>query len=196
MAVIPNPYPPVQDPSASDITFTTGEAAYGRLLAAGQMTLTSQAIALTYFTVQRSETVGYVTTMTTATAATGLTYAAVGVYEVTDTAGDLILAGQSANLAASLWASEFTMYATQLAAPFAKQAGQVYAVALLAVGSGMPQIACAAPAGALVTGTFTPNIVQSLTGQTTLPATIAAISLTPFTYFTPPQAILSPTAAP
>jgi len=193
MAGIISPYPTIQQPSASDTSFTTGEGVFGRLLGSGSLQLTTQVVSFSYFTAQRTETVAYVTTFSNSTAMTGATYAGVGVYTV-DSSGNLTQVATTGDVSSTIWANTFTTYATAFTASFTKVAGQRYAVGMLAVASGAPKVQAQAPAGGALTAL--PSIITSLAAQSTLPASVAVGSLGTTTYFQMPQAILSPTTTP
>lgn len=194
MAGILSPFFGIHAPSASDISFTTGESVAARLGATGSLQLTTQIVAFSYFTAQRTETVAYVTTFTNSVALSGASYAAVGIYTV-DGSGNLTLVGTTGDVHTTIWASTFANYATALTAPFTKIAGQQYAVGFLAVGSGPAKVTAYSPAGGLITGVL-PNTLTSLAAQSTLPASVTAGSLATNAYFQMPAAVLSPTATP
>ena len=194
MGGVLSPYFGIHAPAASDISFTTGESVASRLGPGGSLQLTTQVVAFSYFTAQRTETVAYVTTYSNSTALTGGSYAAVGVYTV-DGSGNLTKVIDTGDLHTTIWASTFTTYVTALTASFTKVAGQKYAVGFLAVGSGPPKIQAYTPAGGLI-ATATPSMITSLAAQSTLPASVTAGSLGVTTYFQMPAALLSPTSTP
>lgn len=192
MPVILSAY--VTSTSASDISYTNGESVGNRLYSSGSTTLITQAPIFNYFTAQRTETVGFVTTFTAGTAAAALTYAAVGVYSV-DGSGNLTKIFDSGDLHATLWASTFAVYNTPLTSTFTKVAGTKYAVAMLAVGTTPPSLASFGPPGAIV-NSVTPVLQQGLTGQATLPASVPQGTLGNGGYSSVIQAIVSTTSTP
>lgn len=169
---------------------TSGEAVIARAFTANDLiTLASGQLSLTYWTAAKTEACGHVTTYTSSTAAASLTYAAVGIYTM-DAAGDLTLAASTANLEGSMWATAFTAYQESLTAPFAKVAGSRYALGVLAVGTTPPALAGISPSAFAFTPPYTG---AELTGQTVLPASIPAGSLSGGPTGTlMPQAIVAP----
>ena len=182
--------------SDSDISYTSGESVGNRLYSSGGASLISGAAIFNYFTAQRTETVGFVTTFTGSPAGATLTYAAVGVYSV-DGSGNLTKIFDSGDLHATLWASTFATYNTALTSTFTKVAGTKYAVAMLATTSvgTMPQLSSYGPPGAII-NSVTPVLQQGITGQATLPASVPVGSLGNGGYSNVIQAILSPTSTP
>lgn len=141
----------------------------------------SGTVALSYWTARRTETITQVTTYTGGTAAGATpTLCRVGVYSVASN-GDLTLTASIANDTA-LWASTNTAYTRSFTSSWTKTVGQRYAFALIVVtGAAIPvflgtnntSIAVAAPLFLQA-----PTISSRITGQTDLPASIAAASLT------------------
>jgi hypothetical protein len=164
---------PRVDPNA----LTVGESTLPRQQASSSQSLTAGSVRLAYLTAAKTEQVGQVraATGTTAAAATP-TLAKMGVYSVAAD-GTLTLAGATAS-DTGLFAATNTVYTRALTAPFTKIAGQRYAFALLVVtGAAMPTIY-----GTIATSTTEAAVAPRLTGgfggQTDLPASIAAGSIT------------------
>ena len=184
-----------QNPSASDVSLTSGEAVYGRNIGSNVVTLQTGTMALSYFTAQRTENAAFVTTLTNSTAANLLTYAAVGVYSV-DSAGNLTKITDTGDLHATLWIATFSQYVSALSPAFTKQAGQRYAIGLLAVGTTPPNLPGAGnnSSNLLIAP---PVAIGEVTGQSALPASVATGSITHgAVYFNLIQAILSLTSTP
>jgi hypothetical protein len=166
---------------------TSGEAIYPRVIASGSAPLATGTVALTYWTAATSGTATTVTTQAGGTAAAGLTYAAVGVYSVAAN-GNLTLLASTADLHTTLWIATYTTYASALSSSFVRVAGQRYAVGFLAVGTTPPVLAGTNPGGTF-TG-LSPILAASVTGQATLPASVAAGSLSAGNNM--PEAVVSP----
>ncbi len=153
----------------------SGECTYPRSLATwNALSLSTQVLSLSYWTAATSGTATTVTTVTGGTAASGLTYANIGIYAVAAN-GNLTLLASTGDLHASLWTSTFTNYASTLTASFSRQAGVRYALGLLAVGTTPPALS-----GNSVEGWFStvsPTLCAVLSGQSTLPSTVTAGSL-------------------
>lgn len=152
---------------------SSGEEVLPRINAAGAATLVSGTIHLAYFTARKTETIGNLRSLASGTASATITTAKMGVYSVAAD-GSLTRVATTANDTA-LWGTTFTAFTKATTAPWAKVAGNRYAFAAIAVGSTMPQIAAAsinfADAG------LAPRIAAAVSGQSDLPATIAAGSI-------------------
>ena len=186
MAVIPNPYPQPGSSGGAE-ALTSGEALFERVAFTQQQALTGGTLALTYWHAVKTETVNHVITGTGSQAASGLSYAAIGLYTISP-AGALTLAASTSNLSGTLWAGTFTEYTAALTAGFPKVAGTRYAMGLLAVGTTPPnlwsQFVSFSDAAPILAGT--------LGGQTTLPATIPAASVSTGSFNIAWQALVTP----
>jgi hypothetical protein len=125
---------------------------------------------LSYFTARKTETAANIRMLSDATVATGVTLARMGVYSV-DELGDLTLVASTAN-DATLFDSAYTPYQRAFTTSFTKTKGQRYAVGVLVVGDVMPSVTGITCAGA--DAALDPRICGIVTGQTDLPATLAA----------------------
>lgn len=179
--------------SASSLTVAGNTLAFGDVVTAGQVVprrlfitsnaiplAASGAIALTYFTADRTETISTLTMYTGGTAAAATpTLCKMGVYSVAAN-GDLTLIGSTANDTA-LFAGTNTTYARALTASYSQTVGQRYATAVIVVtGAATPTFhGWAGPATATMNTILTidPTLSAVLTGQTDLPASIAVGSL-------------------
>lgn len=159
------------NPGGAEV-LASGEAIFARVDALSTITLVSGTLALSYWTAVTSGQPLSVITATVDTAASGLTYAALGVYSV-DANGNLTLIGSTGDQHSSLWVSTFATYTTALS--FARQAGQRYALGALAIGTTPPKLGAAGDYFAF--GPYAPTIFASLSGQSALPASISAGSL-------------------
>lgn len=138
---------------------------------------------LAYFTADKSETIATLTAATSTVAAAATpTLCRMGLYSVSST-GDLTLVASTPN-DTTLFAATSTSYAKALSVPYAKVAGQRYAVGMIVVSSAaMPTFA-----GSQMTATnwmnvlvrLNPAIAGRLLGQTDLPATVLVASLVGF----------------
>jgi hypothetical protein len=159
---------------------TAGEASCDRQkLRSSTTALTSGAIELAYFVATKSETINSLTLYSTGTAASGLTLARYCVYSVASN-GDLSLVA-STTTDTTLLTTTNTAYPKALAAPWAKVAGQPYAVGVLLVGTTMPTMVSfdANPTGIFDTiYAREPRLSGRLASQTDLQAGITAASLT------------------
>lgn len=156
---------------------SSGESTFPRLWATGNAGLNSGNLRLTYFTARKSETVTQVRMFSNGTAAGATpTLVRYGLYTVAAN-GDLTLVANIASDTA-LFATQNTAYTRNLASPYAKVAGQRYASGLLVVtGATAPTVFCTVP---LISSEMAqaPRLSASLTGQTDLPSSIAAGTLT------------------
>lgn len=192
-------YVTVSSPSGAEpLGAGNGEAVYNRLWVVGATTLTTQVIQFTYWTAATSGTATTVVTGTDATAASGLTYAAIGIYAVSSD-GSVTRLASTGDLHTTLWADTYSIYTSSLTSNFNRVAGQRYALALLAVGATPPAIS----------GTTTtayqfinyPGIVapcdvslstSGLGTYSTLPASVTAANLNPFGPTSAAEAIVYP----
>jgi hypothetical protein len=153
---------------------TSGEAIFSRIAAQGSASLTSGAVLFSYWTAATSGQASTVITYTAGTAAGTPTYGAVGIYSV-DSAGDLTLLASTGDLHATLWAATFTRYPSALQTVFNRVSGQRYAVGCLSVAATSPALG-----GLSGTGTYlneAPTLASTLSGQSVLPASVPAGSL-------------------
>lgn len=146
--------------------------------------LTSGALCLSFFTAHRTEEIASVKTWTGGTAAAATpTLCRIGVYSEAP-GGALTLVASTPNDTA-LWAAAYTEYEKDLSVPWAKVRGQRYAIGLLCISGAAVPTLCADDDVYVYEGVFgvgsiytaSPRIVGSFTGQTDLPASIAAVSL-------------------
>lgn len=154
-----------QDPNL----LTTGEEVLPRDLVTNDSgNLDTGTVFFSYFTARKTEMITQVMTCTGGQAAAALTLARIGIYSASG--GTLTLVASTANDTA-LWASTFTPYTKALSAGFNKVAGTRYAVALLAVGTTMPQLEYVAVR--FSTAGSAPIIQGQLAAQANLPASTA-----------------------
>jgi hypothetical protein len=119
---------------AAEDVLDVGEASISRMSPIGNIaqTFASETINLVYRRAVKTETISKITAYTATTAAGATpTVCLMGVYSVASN-GDLTLVGETAN-DTTLFASSFTRYERNLTAAYTKQAGQLYAFALLIV---------------------------------------------------------------
>jgi hypothetical protein len=160
---------------------TTGEATIPRHMVNGNSQATSTGyIRLTYFVARKSEAVTQVRTISGGTAAVGATLAKLGVFSVAAD-GTLTCVAVTANLSASLWIAQNTIYTSSWTASWNKVRGQRYAYGPLFVGTSTAPttygFALAGPSSELGQS---PRISGLVSGQTDMPAvggTIAAASV-------------------
>lgn len=163
------------------------------LLSNGAGPLASGTLTLAYFTAKRTETITSVTTFTGTTAAGATpTLCRIGVYSVASN-GDLTLTASIAN-DTTLWAATNTAYARNFTSSWSKVGGQRYAAALICVsGAAIPTFMGNTNTSFAVLATsylLAPALSARITGQTDLPASIAAATPTGFSirpgfYFAP-----------
>lgn len=156
----------------------TGEANVPRLNLAAMSQIATQALALTYFTAQKTETINAVKTYSGGTAGASLTLARIGVYSEAAN-GDITLVASIAN-DTTLWTSTNTTYTRSLSASWSKTAGQRYAVGVLAVGTTMPNFYGINLSNAAVLGNVlggSPRIYGQVASQTDLPSSVSAASI-------------------
>ena len=144
------------------------------------VTLTSGSLILSYGVATRSEVIALISVPTGGVTAAGATYAAYGLYTV-DSSGNLTLVA-STNSNTSLWTLSYQSYngfnvAQPLSASYTKVAGQRYAVGALFVGSTAPQVVGTSSFAGDAGSSLAAGVSAQLTGQSTLPASISAGSL-------------------
>ena len=149
---------------------TSGEATYPRLANNGSTVLTTQQVQLIYWTAATSGACTTVTTYTAGTAASGLTYANIGVYSVAGN-GDLTLLQSTGDVHAAAWPGTFSHYTGTLTGTFNRVAGTRYAFGILAVGTGPPALYSTGTNQDLMQ--TAPLLAGNVPGQATLPATVA-----------------------
>jgi hypothetical protein len=160
------------DPNLLDV----GESTIPRHLMTGsQATAVSGQIKIAYVTAQKSEQVAQVRTVCGTAAGATPTLCRIGVYGVAAN-GNLALLGATAN-DVTMWAAANTQYTRSLAAPFAKVAGQRYAVATMIVTAGTLPTWPATTFQSATEWAVAPRISGVLSGQTDLPASVAAGSV-------------------
>lgn len=165
---------------SSDTLFSAGGESVcdRRLVAASATSLGSGTLQLTYFTAQASETINQLVVYAAGTAAATVTLIRFAVYSVAAN-GDLTLVASTAN-DTTLLAAAHTRYAKATSAPWSKTAGQKYAAGLLVVSTTSPTTyAVSVQASAVVDNLFaqSPRLAGAVTGQTDLPASVAAGSI-------------------
>jgi hypothetical protein len=160
------------DPNA----LTSGEYTLPRHLFTSGVALASGTVRLTYFTAQKTESVGNLRTVTGSVAAGATpTLCRMGLY-LEAANGDLSLVAACAN-DTTLFVATFAPYSRAVTTPYAKVAGRRYAFAWLVVsGATMPQIAGVGTLSGTETAAA-PRLGASLASQTDLPASITAGSL-------------------
>lgn len=159
-----------------------GEASVSRAAPLNNMPAgVSGTVYLTFRRAIRTETISQIASRsgTTAAAATP-TLCRMGVYEVDEATGNLTLVGSCPNDTA-IWSAVNTRYIRTLAAPYTKQAGKLYAYAVLTVtGVGLPTWIGLVDGASGIYGSAllsSPPMFAGVSGQSDLPATIAAASL-------------------
>jgi hypothetical protein len=165
-------YPPPGPYSNAEPLAGGGEAIFRRLDTNVTLGMASGTLALSYWTAVTSGAATTATTATIGTAASGLTYAAVGVYSVAGN-GNLTLLGSSGDLHASMWIGTYASYPAAVA--FTRVAGVRYAFGALAVGSTPPYLAAAGANFAF--NDQAPIVFGNVPAQATLPNSIAAGSI-------------------
>lgn len=159
---------------------TLGESTLPRL----QVTSTSSAtgtgnLRLTYFTAQKTETTTQVRVISGGTAAAATpTLVRIGLYLIDGSDGGTLVASTVSDTA--LFAATNTVYTRSWSTPYAKVAGQRYALSVLVVtGAAAPTLAghaaLASAAGEVTT--VAPRLSATFSGQTDLPASFATGSL-------------------
>ena len=165
---------------------TSGEALFYRAAFTQQQALAASTLMLTYWTAVKTETINNVQTVTGGTAASGLTYANIGIYTI-DGSGNLTLAASTGDLHTTLWASTYTKYTSALTSGFSKVAGTRYAMGLLAVGTTPPNLF-----GQYVSFSGNAPIIAGTVSETTLPGTLTAGSVVAGAYYIAFQAVITP----
>ena len=142
------------------------------------VTLSSGQVRLSYFTATKSETINNIKGFTANTAAGATpTLCRLGLYSV-DSSGNLTLVASCAS-DTTMFAATTSAYSRALTTPYAKVAGQRYAIgALVVTGATAPTSPASffSGPGSEMTATG-PNEAAVLPGQTDLPASITAGSL-------------------
>lgn len=147
---------------------TIVEETLARVFGSGNFTPTSGAMQIAYFTAMSSTVRTKIYMKTRGTAASGLTYASVGLASVnSDDSGTILASSTSDN---SMFSATFTNYTKTITAN-GLVPGQRYAIVLLLVGTTMPVLY---GGGAFVDQDQTPRINGQVTGLSTLPASWTA----------------------
>jgi hypothetical protein len=154
---------------------TNGEETAHRLLTSAAITLTSGTLYLTYFTARKSETITKLMMSVDSIAASGLTYAALGLYTV-DGSGNGTLVASTAN-DTTAFGSTFSLYSPSLSSSYSKVAGQYYAFAVLCTGTTMPSLTGRVGNSNLM-ATQGPRLTGTITSQSSLPASYTSGSVT------------------
>lgn len=152
---------------------TSGEEVIPRAWANAGPGFASGSLRLSYFTARKTEAITQLRAETFSTAAATVTLARMGIYTVAEN-GDLTLAAATAN-DTTLFGATFTKYTRSVTATLNKVAGQRYAFGVLVVATTPPLIMGTSVPAAL--SADAPRIAGQLTGQTDLPASIAAGSV-------------------
>lgn len=138
-------------------------------------------VRLSYFTATASETITQLRLNTGSTAAAGATLARAGIYSVNASTGDLTLVASipddmGAGQAQTLWTTANAAYTRTLSASYGLVAGTRYAVGLIVTGTSTAPTFIGY-SGSAAENAIAPRISGFITGQTDLPATITAASL-------------------
>lgn len=165
-----------------------GQESVPREFATSLITMSSSNLRFSFFTARKSETITKIRTVSGAAAEATPTLCRVGLYEVS-AAGDLTLVASTANTT-SLWAAASTGYDTALSASYDVVAGVRYAVGLLCVTAASAPTAAGAVSGPSADVGRAPRISGVVGGQTNLPSTVLAASVTDST--NRPYAVLLP----
>lgn len=151
---------------------SSGEEILPRLAVNGAQGLdASGSLHLTYFTARKTEAITKIQMVTDATAATGTTLARMGIYSV-DGSGNLTLLAATAS-DTTLFNASYSAFQRTLTTTFNKVKGTRYAMGVLLVGTGMPDVS-AILSPAAVDSAIPPRLNGLVTGQADLPANITA----------------------
>lgn len=167
-------------PSAGDLV-VTGEETFPRtqMTSAAAVTMSSQQMRLTYFTSRRSASTTQVKIWSgTQQAVATPTLCRIGLYTAASD-GSLALVASTANDTA-LFAAATTAYTRSWSTPYSTINGQRYALGVLVVSSQtMPSFGGGAPIAYVAESTTVLPVENAVvTGQSDLPSTVAAGSLT------------------
>lgn len=157
----------------------TGEETLPRENVSGSAALTTQGLYLSYFAARHTGTVTSVITQTTGTAAGATpTVARVGVYSVDPATGNITLIGSTTHNG-SMWNTINTAYTQALSTPAAIVKGNTYATGVLIVsGAAMPTLAAGPTTLIAANQALAPRMTGLVTGQSNLPASVVAGSIT------------------
>lgn len=153
----------------------SGESILPRFALNGSLAYPAGTLALASWVAATSGTATAVRVATTGTAGSGLTYAAVGVYEL-DSSGNGQLLASTGDVHATAFTSAYTVYDLTLTSSFARNAGQRYALGMLFTGTTPPSVAAVGYPN-YGFGSVAPWAWGGITGQSALPATFLASSL-------------------
>lgn len=113
---------------------TSGESTISRLnINAIALPTSSGYLRCAFFTATKSETITKIVGYTGSTAASGLTYAAMGLYTIDGSGNGTLVASCASDT--TLFTTNYTRYSKALSASYSKVAGQRYAWAVLCTGS-------------------------------------------------------------
>lgn len=161
--------PVAADPNA----LTVGEATLRRseVSATGLNMDGAGKMDLTYFTAQKTETATYVRTMSGSAGAVGATLTRIGLYLIASNGDGTLVASTPSDT--TMFAPAWTSFTKAFSVPYAKVAGQRYAIGFLLVGaSTMPKLLGVSSLIGDET-ILAPTVASRLDGQTNLPATFS-----------------------
>ena len=150
---------------------------FDRRMAANSAFLVSGTIFWTFFTPVQSATVTGITMSTSNTASAGLTLCRLGLYTFDETTA--VRVAQTATdttLFNATFSNFYKAFDNSVASSYPLIAGNMYGVAVIAVGTTMPNLVGIAPVG--LVPTLTPKLSQQLVGQADLLASNASFSNT------------------
>jgi hypothetical protein len=165
-------------PEDLGVPLTLGEATFPRQRFASPGATTSGDLQLTYFTACKTETVTQLAMYSAGTAAATVTLNRWGVYNVAAN-GDLTLTASTPN-DTTLFTATSTRYVKSLSVPWSKVAGNRYAVGFLTVATTPPSVYGSTDVSTALADTVwgrDPRLSGRVTGQTDLPASVAAASV-------------------
>jgi len=168
--------------SISGNYLTVGEETFNRVTRTDTNSLTSQAMQLNYFTARKSETTTQVRVISGGVATGTPTLVRYGLYAIDGAGAGTLVAATSSDT--SQLAATNTTYTKAWTTPYAKVAGQRYAVAVLTVASTAGSLTGIATSGFSAELAVAPRITGRLNSQTDLPSTFTDASLvTAFFHF-------------
>lgn len=155
----------------------SGEVPFNRRLVDISTAAASGEIVLTYFVACKTESITKLAMYSGGTAAATVTGVKFGVYSVASN-GDLTLLAATAN-DATVFTSTNTRYERTLTTPWAKVAGDTYAVGMFVLATTMPTFLGSTAGGTVFDALYArePRLSGSRTGQTDFPASIVAANV-------------------
>lgn len=166
---------PLRYPDSYNL-LAVGEGVFPRSYISASGATGTGSLRLSYFTAQKTETTTQVRTISGSTAATLASVARVGLYEIAGNGAGTLVASTANDV--TLWTATITAYTRSWSVPYAKVAGQRYAVGVLVVTAGTAPTLIGAGAPEVSEPGVAPRLVGVSGGHADLPASFETVANT------------------